>query len=219
LALALAGCGGGSERSETVAAPSASAQEDRLGGRGVGAGEDALAFLLADDSHAQDLDALAEAVVDSTPVSADGSFAFAPGAQGDWVLISAPGKALARTRAVDGLELTLEGEARIRVDVGEPYACALVLDERGAPLPLPAEHLVSTLDGVLTATRLPAGRLTVVAQSADGARYGKRELDVTAGERVSLRLQLTPDLDSARSFLGAVGGEATRHPLYPEERR
>jgi hypothetical protein len=160
---------------------------------------------------------LASAVVDSVEVSPDGSFAFAPGTSGDWVLLSAPGKALARVSAGAKLEVRLRPEARISVDVGEPYAFCLVLDTRRAPLPLPAEQLVSTADGNLTARRVPAGRFTLLVQSADGTRHAVREVNVREGEHLALSVELGEDPETARRFLGAIGGAATRHPLHTEE--
>ncbi len=226
LTIALGGCDGGGN-SAALPVPAQAAAGSRaavlpqasVGGRAIGAGEGALAFLLADDSHARDLDTLAGAVVDLVEVSQDGVFAFAPGARGAWVVVSAPGKALARESATSDLEVDLRPEARITVEVGEPYACCLVLDARGAPLPLPAEKLVSTADGVLTATRLPTGRYTLLVQSADGTRYATREVTVAEGESRSLRLDLAVDSEGARRFLGAVGGSAALHPLHPEESR
>jgi hypothetical protein len=217
LALAVTGCtedGATSARKASGAAPIQSAPVHSISGRLLEAPEGAVVFLVKTDPQARDLYALAGTLLSSVEADPDGGFCF-ESQEGDGVLVLAPGKAIARA-AIKGdqpLDIALTPEARLIVQVGEPYAAALVLDAQGVPLPLPAAELVSHADGTLRATRVPAGQFTVIVQSADGERHGSRAIALSASDERSITLPLVQDAELGRRFLLAAGGAALKHPL------
>ncbi|RMG11501.1 MAG: hypothetical protein D6731_15490 [Planctomycetota bacterium] len=130
------------------------------------------------------------------------------------VLVSAPGRALVRRSVSPGEDLSVDlpPEAVLTLGLRSPRgeaeedALALVFDaQSGAPLPLPAPDLVSGADGSLRATRLPAGRFEVLVTSGDGARWGRLDIELAAGERVARSLTLQPADELELRFLERVG--------------
>lgn len=217
LTLAVTGCtedDSTSPRGTSTAAPIRPARAQSISGRLRGDSEGAVVFLVKNDPQARDLHTLAGTLLCSVEAAPDGGFRF-EGREGDGVLVLAPGKAIARA-PIEGdqpLEIDLIPEARLTVQVGEPYAAALVLDARGVPLPLPAAELVSHADGTLRATRVPEGQFTVIVQSADGERHALHTVSLSASEERSVVLNLVQDPEVGRRFLLAAGGPALKSPL------
>ncbi|MGE0712562.1 MAG: hypothetical protein AB7N76_20275 [Planctomycetota bacterium] len=182
-----------------------------------------LVCLVRPDPAARDLRALADTVVSTAEVGADGSYELVPvgpaPAAGWELLVSAPGYALAR--APLGAELSLRPEARVEVQLpaGEELAVALVLDAAGRPLPLPATELVSDASGRLRATRLPAGRCELLIASPDLSRCARLALELAEGETRGVSLTLAPDDQLARRFVAAADAEALEALLSSGEVR
>jgi hypothetical protein len=185
-----------------------------ISGEVAGAPRGTLVCLVRPDAGARDLLALADTVVDAASVDEAGRYrllAVGDAPRGYELLISAPGKAL--TRAPLAGSVRLEPEARVDVQLAarasgesEDLAMALVLDDKGRVLPLPAGDLVSDAGGRLSVARLPAGSYELLVASPDLTRCARLEVSVSAGEQQSVELSLEENFKLAQRFLGIVRG-------------
>lgn len=212
LVLSLAACGGGS----------GSAQQRSTAVAGVlpGAPAGTVVHLLAPEAAVVDDGLLGHsaAIIATLDVEADGAFGMvvAPDlpAPSD-ALVSAPGHALLRaplaafaSEAAPALVAEAVVEAAVVTPDGLPErdAIALVFDVAGVPVPVPPDALATGEDGVLRATRLPAGLYTLFIGSADSQRYATTRVSVVAGQRTHVVVTLMIDPLAERSFLEAALG-------------
>lgn len=226
-AAASAGCSGGSGGggSAQVAPPATPSFGPPVTGVVTAAPEGTLVHLLGPVTGPAALDSLAEAVHDSQPVAADGSFLLERLDRGPHrVLVSAPGRALSTVEAPEGvaLEIALRPEARLALTVSgsagpEALALALVLDERGAPLPIAVEEAVTDEQGRLSVGRLPAGRLELLVLSLDLSRVARAELDLREGETATRELTLQEDPPLLERALLLAGQSELAAALHGEE--
>lgn len=227
MALALAGCTGegGGARSQ-VAAP---ATHPRVTGTVAGATPGTLVHLMGPVAGATTVPALAEAVLDSVEVAADGSFALEASRPGPHrVMVSGPGLATTAVEvATDRAPVTIAPgtEARLELHVIDPaglpdaLALALVLGPDGAPLPLDVEESVTRLDGRASIGRLPAGRHELLLLSCDLARAARADLELVAGETARIALRPVEDLPLQARALRLLGQDELGDLIDPQVTR
>lgn len=141
------------------------------------------------------------------------------------LVVSAPGFGLARVGRADApAVVALRQEAKLVCRLTgsgerlEQDALALVQDSAGRTLPIPVLEARSDALGKLVLTRLPAGRLTILVESADSQSHAVATVAVSAGQTLPIELSLTADPAARRRFLQAVGGDAARlAEAAPEE--